>query len=146
MKYSHTLVEFYDEYDGRLNKETFKEVVKVYSEVVIEYLLKGRKVILPAGMGYLKLTKGKFKSEAPNWAMTQKLYGEHNKNNPDDKKVVYHDNSHTDGYRLKVLWKRNTIPIKNKSLFVFKFTRFNSRYISKTVKEDPSLIYNLSDL
>lgn len=146
MKYSYTLTDFYNEYNGRLNKETFKDVIKVYSEVVIEYLLRGHKVILPAGMGYLRITKGKFKAKAPNWAMTEKLYGEHNRNNPDDKKVVYHDNSHTDGYRLKFLWKRNTMPIKNKSLYVFKFTRYNSRMIVKTVKENPSLIYNLSDL
>ena len=146
MKYSHTLTDFYDEYDGRLNKQTFKEVIKVYCEVVITYLLKGHKVILPQGMGYLKIGKGKFKAKAPNWLKTQEIYGKHNEENPDDKKLVYHDNSHTDGYRLKVLWKRNTLPIKNKSLFVFKFTRYNSRKISKLIQEDTSLIYNLNDL
>lgn len=146
MKYSHTLVDFYDEYDGRLNKETYKEVIKVYSEVLIEHLLKGYKVILPSGMGYLRISKGKFKAKAPNWAKTAQVYGEHNEQNPDNKKVIYHDNSHTDGYRIKVLWKRNTLPIKNKSLYVFKFTRYNSRKISKLIQGDPSLIYNFSDL
>ncbi len=145
-KYSLTLSDYYKEYTGRLNKATYKDIIKVYAEVVIEYLLKGHKVILPSGMGYLKIAKGKFKSKAPDWAKTKEVYGEHNKNNPDNKKVIYHDNSHTDGYRVKVLWKRNTYPIKNKTFFMFRFTRFNSRKISKLIQEDNSLIYNLSDL
>lgn len=145
-KYSVTLKDFYKTYSGRLNSKTYKEVLKVYSEVVIETLLKGHKVILPKGMGYLRIGKGKFKSKAPNWKKTAEIYGAHNEANPDDKKLVYHDNSHTDGYRIKVVWKTNTIPITNKSLFAFKFTRYNSRYISGVVKEDPAIIYNFNDL
>jgi hypothetical protein len=87
---------------------------------------------------FKKIYIKKFKPSNPkkniDFKTTKELYGEWNKNNPDDKKKVYHKNLHSSGYSGRWYWDKSTCVVTNKSLYRFSATRANSRATSQAIQ------------
>jgi len=58
-----------------------------------------------------------------------------------NKKVVYHINRHTDGYRYKFYWNKKYCAVKHKSFYTFKAARDNNRMIASAINTIPNLDY-----
>lgn len=59
----------------------------------------------------------------------------------ENRKVVYHINRHTDGYRYKFYWNKKYSTVKNKSFYTFKAARDNNRMIATAINTIPNLDY-----
>ena len=59
-----------------------------------------------------------------------------------NKKKVYHENKHTDGYNLKLWWDKSTTYVTNYTAYSLKVSRTNLRDLAKALKrEDVELNY-----
>lgn len=112
-----------------LSKKQFNTIVKkLGEEIAYELITTGKEILLPSKIGSLQVVKYLLKNKMVDYNKTRQLYGEHNKANPDNKKVVYHTNRITKGFVPKVYWsKANKANFKNKTKFYFKLTRPNIR-------------------
>lgn len=147
-KRSITLKNIYYKYDYRYNpkhpyycsQRTYvdisKDFYKILSSLIIE---EGFSFKIPSRLGEIRIVK--FRSEKKrhiNWKLTNEYFGEWNKNNPHDRKRIYHTNSHTDGYAARFHWKKSTY-LKHQTLYNFEAIRFNKRSLAKHVKETDSI-------
>lgn len=112
-----------------MTKKQFNKVVLKFGKKLTYYLITtGRRVILPGWLGSLQMVKifiGDRKGI--DYYNTNKIYGEHNKLNPDNKKIIYHRNKLTKGYIPKLYWSKKYARVKNRDLYSFEFTRPNRR-------------------
>ena len=116
----------YKDYKGSLSKKQFNDVVKSLGEEIAKELILGNKIKLPKSMGSLRIYKRK-QTKAVNFQVTKKYYGEHNKNNPDNKKVAYTDNKITKGFFPFLYWSKHRTYFKNKLKYDFFLSRPNVR-------------------
>jgi len=113
-----------------------------FNKFLIDKVLNGDEVTLPARFGTLSIIgkkenikfdeNGKVKGLAPDWVKTKELWN----NNPkakEEKKLLYHTNSHTDNTRYKVFWSKQRILIQNKILYSLRITRTNKRNIHNLI-------------
>ena len=145
MKQSYTLVDIYKNYERdhlsnskyNIEKDLFKKVAELYfkqlSTLIIE---EGFEYKLPFIMGKIYIKKFKPTNPKKNidFKLTTELYGEWNKNNPLDKKKVYHKNLHSAGWSGRWYWDKKNCIVTNKSLYRFKAVRSNTRATSKAIK------------
>lgn len=113
-----------------LSYKEYRQVLTLLHAKMAYYLITtGDSMPLPSRMGILQCVKYKDdRSKKVDFHKTRKLYGEWNKNNPDNKKAVYHRNIITEGFFPKLHWaKRNIATFKHTKLWSFKFTRPNIR-------------------
>lgn len=112
-----------------LRYSEFSTIAKSFGSLIsYELITTGTEITLPSKLGTLQIVKYMPSRKLVDYMNTAKVYGEHNKNNPDDKKVVYHMNRITKGYMPKLYWsKALKARFKNQSKFLFKFNRPNVR-------------------
>lgn len=127
------------------NPVSFKIYIELTSKFMlflVEKVLKGFCVPLPGKLGTLevigkkqkpRLVDDEIKGLAPNWSETKKLWDKNPKAKK-EKKLVYHTNYETDGYRYKFFWSKKRVLVENKSLYTLKMTRKNKRTLSKNIK------------
>lgn len=137
--------EIVDDHKFSIDGATYKKVLGKLFEKRLELLLEGEKVKLPLRSGYLELKKYR-SGKSIDWLNTNKFYKKHNKENPNDKKYIYHKNYHTQGYKPILIWDKRTSVLKNKSIFRMRFTRSINRFIAKMLKDNPLIINNLNEL
>jgi hypothetical protein len=135
--YSYTTKDCYEgvEVDYKL----YKKIMASYFNNLFEVLLLGYTYSIPQRLG--KFFIKKYKSNFIDWKQTNKIYGDHNKDSSDKKKVI-DSNKHTDGYIARPHWKRQGYIIQGASVYKFRFTRTRNRKFAKLLKEDSTLIYN----
>ena len=126
----------------------FVSIANGYMEFLINKVLEGEEVTLPARLGTLFIQGVKKKLAfnkdgvpmlPPNWSETKKLWDR----NPDAKatrKVVYCLNEETNGVVYKLHWSKNRVPIENKLYYNFLLTRGNKRLIHKQIKQGKEYI------
>jgi hypothetical protein len=144
-KKKYTLVDIYKNYEKdhlsndkySISKELFKQIATLlFKEVSKEIIYEGAEIKLPYRMGRIFIKK--FIPSNPkknvNFHLTNLHYGEWNKLNPDNKKVIYHTNKHSSGYSGRWFWDKSECVVTNKSLYRFDATRANSRETSKAIK------------
>ena len=134
----------YDEF-RRIIRYHNKEVCKHIVEDSIEYRL-------PYRLGYLRIRKfktklkidadGKLKTSHmyPNWAKTNELWRNNEKARL-AKKLVFHDNSHTNRFYYKWYWDKRVCNIKNSSVYRLIISRTNKRMIAEVVKNNDKIDY-----
>jgi hypothetical protein len=113
-----------------LDRKVYRKVLtRVLAKIAEELISKGTEINLPSRIGSLQVIKYKTKNKSVDYHLTKKLYGEYNKDKaPEDRKKVYHKNRHTDGYKVRLYWrKKDRANFKNKSKWSLKFTRPNIR-------------------
>jgi hypothetical protein len=143
LKRSITLKNIFYKYDYRYDtKNPYYCTSKLYENISKDfYKLLLEKVInegfifnLPLRLGEFKIVKFKSESKQINWNLTNLHYGEHNKNNPDDRKRIYFTNNHTEGFKTRFYWKKTSY-LKYHTLYNFTPTRTNKRELAKAVNE-----------
>jgi hypothetical protein len=120
-----------------IDKELFKQIAHLlFKKISKEIIENGSEIKLPFRMG--KIFIKKFIPSNPqkniNFKLTKQLYGEWNKNNPKDKKVVFNTNKHSSGYSARWYWDKTDCVVTNKSLYRFSTTRANSRATSQAIQ------------
>ncbi len=132
--------------DKRLSLKDYCDINNRFCAFMMDKVLQGDKVELPCNLGHvdvfgrmydLKLDDtGKPIATCVDWKATKELwkkYPEYGKG--DNKKMVYHVNEHTDGYRYKFLWdKQATENVKNKALYSLQPSRANKRTLAAHIK------------
>jgi hypothetical protein len=129
----------YSDYCAVLNKFN-KDISKAIMEDAYEY-------ILPNRVGTIRIKKYKPKIQLDdegklitnNLAVDYKATNELWRNNEEakeNKKLVYHLNNHSDGYRYVWYYSTYRSNLPNKSLYRFVPTRTNKRELSKLIKDD----------
>lgn len=129
--------------DTPVEEKQYLEIANGYMEFLIQKVLEGEEVTMPARLGTLfiqgvkknlKFNKDGIPLLPPNWAATKKLWD----SNPDakaTKKIVYCLNEETDGVVYKLHWSKNRVPIENKLYYNFILTRANKRAIHQQIKQ-----------
>ena len=124
-----------------VEEKQYLEIANGYMEFLIQKVLEGEEVTMPARLGTLfiqgvkknlKFNKDGIPLLPPNWAATKKLWD----SNPDakaTKKIVYCLNEETDGVVYKLHWSKNRVPIENKLYYNFILTRANKRAIHQNI-------------
>ena len=142
----------YKRYSKEMEKpvelNTFIPIANGYMEFLINKVLQGEEVTLPARLGTLFIQgvkkKLRFNKDGvpllpPNWGETKKLWDR----SPDakaTKKIVYCLNEETNGVVYKLHWSKNRVPIENKLFYNFILTRENKRAIHKQIKQGKEYI------
>lgn len=129
--------------DTPVEEKQYLDISHRYIQFLIQKVLEGEEVTLPARLGTLfiqgvkkslKFNRDGIPLLPPNWAATKKLW----ENNPEakaTKKIVYCLNEETDGIVYKLHWSKNRVPIENKIYYNFILTRSNKRAIHQQIKE-----------
>ena len=123
--------------------KTYINMCNEFNKFLIEKVLEGEEVTLPARMGTIYIfgrkqeisfdENGNVKGLAPDWVKTKKLW----QNNPEAKQrkqIMYHTNESTGGIRYKFLWAKNGVYLTNKSLYSLRLSRANKRAILEKVR------------
>jgi hypothetical protein len=114
------------------SKEVYINVNKMFNDLLVkEYIIEqGNTFTFPHNLGSLSIKKTKIKVNNKlrvDWATSKQL-----------DKIVYHLNSHTNGYKHFFAWsKQGHGPCKNITKYKFIPTRDHKRYLAKLLK-DPS--------
>jgi len=113
---------------------------------------------MPDKLGFLMIIKKKVpinlnedgelitKHLTPDWKRTKELWEKiYPGKTPEElkqisnKKIVYHTNRHTDGFRMSWYWDKRAL--KNNTAYSFKVTRTNSRAVKEAI-DDPTANVN----
>jgi hypothetical protein len=126
-----------------VEEKQFITIANGYMQFLIDKVLAGEEVTLPARMGtfFIQGTKKplRFSSKGipmlpPNWAKTKELW-DRNPEAKETRKMVYCLNEETDGIVYKLCWSKNRVPIENKLYYNFILTRANKRAIHAMIKQ-----------
>lgn len=136
------------EKENTVDIKDFITIANGYMEFLMDKVIEGEEVTLPARLGTLRIQgtqkKLKFTKQGvpmlpPNWAETKKLWDK----DPEAKatrKIVYCLNEETDGVVYRVQWSKNRVPIENKLMYSLVMTRNNKRNIHKKIKSGKEYI------
>lgn len=136
----------YKKYKKETNtKLTATEYVKIigeFSKFLIQKLMDKHTIVLPCRLGSicvvgkeqnLRLVNGKVIGLAPDWVKTKKLW-ENNQKAKEEKKLVYHTNSETDGVIYKYQWFKKKALVVNKYYYSLRMSRYNKRLLHSLIK------------
>ena len=136
------------EVEKPLELKPFISIANGYMQFLIDKVVAGEEVTMPAKLGTLFIQGVKKKLAfnkdgvpmlPPNWGETKKLWDK----NPEakaTKKIVYCLNEETNGVVYKLHWSKNRVPIENKLYYNFILTRDNKRAIHKKIKQGKEYI------
>lgn len=125
-----------------------KDLLEAYSTAVVATGLElkitkvGKLRIRSSHLNFFKVNGERSKSLKPNWQATWEFW--HIKYpgltrdeivNINNKRVIYHENDHTDQEFYEHYWDKVTANLKFKSFYTFKASRQYSRLIAKIVKD-----------
>lgn len=127
-------------------KTDYKKISLLFFKLLSKEIIDNGYVFkMPNRLGTIKVVKFKAaKKRSIDWKTTNELYGEYNKNNT-DKKRVYFNNEHSEGYSVRYWWEASRW-LKYNMLYRFKPTRANNRYLNKQIKDNNSIINYTEDL
>lgn len=145
-KKSITLDNIYYTYPYRYNnkskyyisKKQYKDISKDFYAMLSEMIVNGFTYKLPSRIGEISIVKFKSNKRSIDWKKTNELYGEENKVSS-EKKRVYHTNTHSEGYSARWWWEASRW-LKFNTLYRFKPTRYNNRYLTKKIKDENSIL------
>lgn len=136
----------YKDNGGTLTKKQFISIISKFNlKMSNKIVTEGVEFRLPYRLGFIRIKTNKQKivikdgkldkSKLPiDWATTRRIWRE---DNPDlswdeiyeleDKPLIYHTNSHANGYIMKWYWDRRLCNIKNQGLYGFKTVKGGDR-------------------
>lgn len=125
----------------------FSKMLNMFNKGISSLILEDAfEYILPKRLGILRIKKykpkiqlddeGNLKTQhlAVNYKATNDLWAR-DENAKNNKKLIYHLNNHSDGYRYTWYYSTYRSNLKNKSLYRFIPTRTNKRELSRLVKD-----------
>jgi hypothetical protein len=136
----------YSDYEVSYTK--YSKVLNLFNQEVSRMILEESfEFIMPARLGTLRIRKYKpkirldeqgnliKKNLAPNWEATKELWNK-NPKAKEEKKIVYHTNSHSEGYQYRWFYNAYRSNCKNKTAYLFKASRTNKRRLSSLIKDE----------
>jgi hypothetical protein len=124
--------------------KTYINYASAFNKFIMFKVVQGEEVVLPHRLGSLYIVgkkqkvkfdeKGKIVGLAPDWVKTKQMW-EENPETKKEKKVLYHTNPETEGYRYKIFWSKKSMIALNRMLYALRFTRTNKRNVSTLIKE-----------
>ena len=142
-----TIADSYQKYlretpeENQVDKASYIALCYAYNRLMMDKILNGHKVVLPAKLGTVEVKgfKEKFNFEngvirglSPNWRQTKELW----ENNPEAKaegKVIYNTNEHSSGVRYKFLWSKKNCHVRNNTSYGLTIARGAKRELSKLI-------------
>lgn len=137
--------------ENPVEEKQYITIANGYMKFLMEKVLEGEDVVLPAKLGtlFIQGTKRNLKFDKsgvpllpPNWSATKKLW-DTNPEAKQTKKIVYCLNEETDGIVYKLTWSKNRVPIENKIYYNFILTRDNKRAIHQKIKQGKEYLIKL---
>lgn len=129
--------------------QSYLDISHLYLSFLVEKVIKGDEVTLPARMGTLEIrgTKEKVKINetgeitglSPNWKKTIELWNR-DPISKEKKKIVYNTNEHSSNVRYRFVWKKSRVLVSNKTLYSLKMSRGNKRLLSSLIKQGKEYI------
>ncbi len=130
---TYNTTEIFEDYNGDLDWDTFKEVVYMFNQRAMDCILEGQILDMGSYLATLSIVKIKrsYKNPTVNWGKTnknkQKLLDQgykeedlYSKDNPDGIKYFIY---HTDDWYVRFYWNKGKVKIPNKTAYSFKPTR-----------------------
>lgn len=127
-----------------ISSKDYLDIVSKFNKFMINRVLEGDEVVLPARFGTLAIVgkkqeikfdeNGNIIGLAPNWVKTKQLW-ENDAEAKSKKKLVYCTNEHTSNIRYKFFWSKNKIFAANKTLYALRMTRTNKRAVYDKVSK-----------
>jgi len=119
---SATIKDFYKSYLYRkspdhpnyVSKKQHKEILKDIFEEIQKYIIEGNVYDIPWGLGEIRVNKIKIKQKPRNYNQEKLNYAK-----TGEWKEIYHQNFHTDGYKLKLGWYRRGDAFRNRNYYRF---------------------------
>lgn len=122
--------------------KTYTLLAAKYVKFLMNKVVQGEEVTLPARMGTMRLVglkqkprldkDGNITGLSPNWQKTNKFWNE----NPQaklEKKIIFNTNEHSSGIRYKFIWSKKRVFVTNKTIYSLIMTRANKRAVYKEV-------------
>ena len=108
--------------------KTYRRVLFAFNKRLMDEILEGASNIkLPARLGCIRVKKTKM-----NYKRLMFDYGEYNKSGL----KTYHTNTHSDDYKVRILWEKSKCIIRGKEPWSFIPARINKRRLAKLMKEE----------
>lgn len=136
--------------ENPVDLQTYLDISHLYLSFLVEKVIKGDEVVLPARCGTLEVVgkrekiqfseTGEVKGLSPDWQKTIALW----KSNPlakEKKKIVYNTNEHSCNTRYRFVWRKSKILVSNKTLYSLKMSRANKRLLSSLIKQGKEYIH-----
>jgi len=114
-----------------IDEKTFKKVLYTFNKRIFECMLEDSESFkLPKRLGTIRVKKVKmsFKEGSSckiDWAMTKKY-----------NKKIYHMNDHTNNYRYRFYWQKDSCNAVNKTAYCYEATRKNKRRLAYLLKNN----------
>ena len=143
--------ELVEDHKFSITRTEYLEITKVFFDVLLfEFLIWGNIYKMPHKFGSLLFRKCKdtsLESRKKNidFGETRRLYGKWNKENPNDKKVIYHKNYHSQGYGVYIVWDKKDAFFGNKYAMNFTLARRQMLKVTKYLKENIKLINYINE-
>lgn len=122
-----------------IDRITYLALCADYMQFLTQKVEEGHNLALPSGMGRIYISgrkpkirfneEGQVRGLAVDWKKTKALW-EDKEDAKINKKLVYHTNAHSGGYRYKYFWKKRKVRVENITLYSLTFTRRNTRKVS----------------
>lgn len=132
----------------------YRKVLKEFNMYLVQQIVEGKKVELPCGLGWLEISKHKPAYKIENGKLnTVKLPVDWEKTNAywkkdskaaAAKKVLFHTNDHTDGFRYKIYWQKSRATVHVTNYYSLKPARAFSRLLAVYLK-DPDTVKNYTE-
>jgi hypothetical protein len=153
------LPELYKHYKKTIDNPV---IYKIYSQFLKEYnsrimdaiIYENLEYKMPCRLGYLRIQRRRLKPFvdnegkivkshiAPDWYSTKKYWmkiypglTEEEIKNIEHKKIIRHNNDHTNGYSTRFFWDKRYSNVKNQSCYIFKATRTAKENLAKFIKK-----------
>ena len=126
--------------------KTYIDIAARYNKFLVNKVLEGHEVTLPAKIGTLRIEGRKVKpyiSEdgskiaglAPDWKKTKEYRDKNGKG-----KIIWHDNTHTDGVRYNFKWSKSRVNVQNKSFYKLRLVRKYKRSVKPSLENGQEYI------
>lgn len=134
---SYTTLDYYEYYRQRIDKDSVYDITKEQFQNVIhdyfkyiasEVIDQSKEFKLPCRLGYLSIIKTKPKNF--DYKSLKMDYGESKKQG----KLILYTNLHSNMYKFRYYWNKNSMMTPNKSKYQFIASRANKRKLAKVIK------------
>lgn len=143
VKQSYTISDIFEEYhkiDKDMSYVRFKRILEQFNTNLRHLLLEGSEGFkMPYRLGYLQIVKYKPKT------YTDKSLSVDYKTSKELNKKIYHLNEHSDGYKYRFYWSKNTNTIPDIYKYQVQLVRKNKRDLAQLIFNKHDYI-NIDDI
>lgn len=107
--------------------KTYREILYLFNKKLVQALLKGAICNLPYGIGEIRIKKYPVKVDLASYNIQEKM-----KTGIDSK----HFNFHSDMFRARFFWNKETCTLKGRYYYSFVPTNGNKRALAKVMKQE----------